>query len=203
MKRVMLGVLPLSFLVACTGPLGPLGPTGDQGDPGASGGAGPTGDHCWDLNMNGACDINSDAATNEDINHDDRCDVLDCRGVKGDNGGPGTNGADGAPGAKGDKGDIGPQGTFTAGACTFVTGQLVAGTNAQGGFEETTVSCPVDAFAVGIVPVQQAWNSNSTCQPITFRANSRTVGTDWFSTPKGVGSGCVGNSFATATLCCQ
>ena len=78
-----------------------------------------------------------------------------------------------------------------------------AGTDAQGGFNETTVTCPVGAFAVGIFPVQQAWNPMSACQPITFRGDSRTVGTDWFSTPKGVGSGCVSNSFATATLCCQ
>jgi len=36
---------------------------------------GPPGIHCWDLNSNGICDIET-----EDINEDGVCDVLDCRG---------------------------------------------------------------------------------------------------------------------------
>jgi len=69
---------------------GPPGPQGDPGDPGQQGQQGPPGQqgqqgppgpggddgiHCWDLNMNDACDPND-----EDINNDGVCDVDDCQG---------------------------------------------------------------------------------------------------------------------------
>jgi hypothetical protein len=286
MKRAMVTVLPLSFILACSGPegldgmkgdkgamgdMGAMGAKGDKGNNGAEGAKGDTGApgtngqdgqngangqdgqagaagrHCWDVNQNGECDMNPEGV-NEDVDGNEDCDVFDCRGEdgaagqtgergergeKGDRGDPGATGAPGADGAKGDKGDkgdrgdpgtdgtpgrngergekgdkgdrgdTGPQGTFTAGACTFRTGVLVAGTNAHGGFDTSTVTCPAPAFAVGIFPVQQAWSASATCQPISFRIDNRTVGTDWFSQPRDIGTGCESNSFATATLCCQ
>ncbi|HZJ64992.1 MAG TPA: hypothetical protein VFD36_15885, partial [Kofleriaceae bacterium] len=245
------------------GTMGDPGAKGDKGDTGATGADGASGArglHCWDLNGNGLCDMDSEGGFTEDTDHSGECDALDCQGPEGQRGQAGADGAAGAPGAKGDKGDkgdrgdtgatgapgvdgaqgppgvkgdrgdtgatgapgadgaqgpqgekgdkgdrgdTGPQGTFTAGACTFTTGQLVAGTNAQGESDTSSVTCPVGAFAVGIFPVQQAWNPTSTCVPISFRVNNRTVSTDWFSTPRGIGTGCLSNSFATATLCCQ
>ena len=57
------------------------GPRGESGVPGASGQA------CWDLNGNGACDADA-----EDMNQDGGCSVQDCRGGDGEDG---IDGADG------------------------------------------------------------------------------------------------------------
>jgi len=180
----------------CRGNDGAPGPKGDRGDPGANGADGAKGDK-GDRGDTGA--PGAPGAPGADGAKGDKGD----KGDRGDTGADGAQGPQGDKGDKGDRGDTGPQGTFTAGACTFTTGQLVAGTNAQGESDTSSVTCPVGAFAVGIFPVQQAWNPTSTCVPISFRVNNRTVSTDWFSTPRGIGTGCLSNSFATATLCCQ
>jgi len=57
-----------------------MGPTGPRGRDGLA---------CWDLNGNGRCDAE------EDINRDEACDALDCRGATGD---AGPTGRQGEPG---------------------------------------------------------------------------------------------------------
>jgi hypothetical protein len=67
------------------GEQGPKGDKGDKGDTGDTGATGPPGEpgqagtdglHCWDLNENYSCDLET-----EDKNKDDICDVSDCHGL--------------------------------------------------------------------------------------------------------------------------
>ena len=84
------------------GPAGPVGPAGTQGPTGPRGIQGPTGAGgaiCWDLNVNGACDL-----ATEDINSDGTCNALDCVGPDG------TDGVTGSTGARGTTGPPGPGG---------------------------------------------------------------------------------------------
>ncbi|MFH0981985.1 MAG: hypothetical protein V2A79_10635 [Planctomycetota bacterium] len=48
---------------------------------------GADGLHCWDLNANGACDLDT-----EDVNRDQICDALDCQGPPGEDGADGEDG---------------------------------------------------------------------------------------------------------------
>src|SRR5215467_16151855 len=99
MRYVMFAVLPISFVIGCTGPLGPMGEPGTKGDKGDKGTMGDKGDKgdmgtpggtgaqgnpgtvgaaglaCWDLNKNGVCDKTNDAS-NEDIDHSGDCDTF-------------------------------------------------------------------------------------------------------------------------------
>lgn len=110
-------------LVGEIGPQGDVGPQGIQGEAGSQGSVGIQGDrgfnglHCWDLNQNDFCDLET-----EDIDLDGVCGVVDCRGHNGLNGrdgvpgqlGPpgldGVNGKDGAPGQNGNPGLSGAPG---------------------------------------------------------------------------------------------
>jgi len=67
-----------ALVVSGQGPQGTAGANGQPGATGAAGAAGTAGIHCWDLNQNGACDLNP-----EDVNLDGACTVLDCRGRDG------------------------------------------------------------------------------------------------------------------------
>ena len=58
---------------------------------------------CWDLNLNGSCDVSS-----EDKNGDGKCTPDDCKGLQGLTGPQGPQGQPGATGPQGPKGDPGP-----------------------------------------------------------------------------------------------
>jgi hypothetical protein len=58
------------------GPQGPPGASGQEGKQGEPGQDGADGFHCWDLNENYYCDLET-----EDKNSDDICDASDCHGV--------------------------------------------------------------------------------------------------------------------------
>jgi hypothetical protein len=85
-----------------------------------------------------------------------------------------------------------------------VTGAFVAGTNRHGGSDESSVTCPDGGVAIGIVPVQQAWNTSAACVPIAspVQLDPSSARIQWFSTPGNSTVGCSGSSFATATFCC-
>src|SRR5262249_50837930 len=112
---------------------------------------------------------------------------------------PGLPGAIGETGAPGPVGPQGAPGTFTATTCTYVTGPFVAGT--LNPITTSTVSCPDGKFAVSIMPTWSAWVTQSTCIPVSRRTGPSTVATDWLS-HIGEGTGCLGNSVATMTMCC-
>jgi hypothetical protein len=120
----------------------------------------------------------------------------------GSDGAEGVGGATGATGATGPAGPAGPPGTFSAAACTYVTGPSIVGTNAMGTLNSSSVSCPAGQIAIGGFPAWFSWSASSSCTPLTRRGSATTWFTDWFSTPAGVGSGCAGNTLATITLCC-
>ena len=66
------------------GPEGPAGAVGPEGPEGAAGPAGSAGLSCWDLNMNGVADLDT-----EDTNEDGLVNTLDCRGEDGEDGSSG------------------------------------------------------------------------------------------------------------------
>ncbi len=67
---------------------------------------GKTGHHCWDLNHNRKCDL-----ATEDINNDNECTVLDCKGEDGIQGIDGADGIQGQDGAQGSDGQPGMDGS--------------------------------------------------------------------------------------------
>jgi hypothetical protein len=104
---------------------------------------------------------------------------------------------------QGPTGPTGATGTFTATTCAYLTGPFVTGTNQNGGFNQTTVTCVAPRpFAVGVIPTWQVWPFAASCHPLGRRLNNSTVVTEWFSTPAGSGVGCQGAQIATMTLCC-
>jgi hypothetical protein len=84
-------------------------------------------------------------------------------------------------------------------------GDFVAGTNRHGFSDESSVTCPEGAFAIGIIPVQQAWNTSAACVPIAsqLQLDPSTARIQWFSTPANSSVGCSGSSFTTGTFCCH
>ncbi len=87
------------------GPQGLQGETGPQGPPGADGEDGLDGISCWDLDSSGTCEV-----ATEDLNADNECTPLDCKGEKGDQGEVGAEGPQGPQGETGPQGAQGPQG---------------------------------------------------------------------------------------------
>jgi hypothetical protein len=128
------------------------------------------------------------------------------RGPTGPAGPTGPKGATGSTGPAGPQGPTGPQGlpgTFTAANCSYVTGAFVSGTNANGGFTASSVTCPGNLpFAVSAIPTWSTWNYCAACIPTTLRNGANSFTTYWFSTPAGIGCGCSGSVLATMTLCC-
>jgi hypothetical protein len=80
--------------------------TGPKGNPGQA---------CWDLNGNGIGEISEiDKDYTEDVNHDGKVDVLDCKGNQGEAGAQGPVGPIGPKGEQGLQGEKGPQGPVGA-----------------------------------------------------------------------------------------
>ena len=96
------------------GAQGPPGPQGEQGLQGTQGEVGPQGVagadgtdgiSCWDLDINGECNLQT-----EDVNLDGECTPLDCHGPEGPQGEQGLQGEVGPAGPQGEQGPPGPQG---------------------------------------------------------------------------------------------
>jgi hypothetical protein len=166
--------------VGPVGPRGDIGPVGPKGDIGLSGSPGPRGD----IGPIGPQGDIGPIGPSGDI------------GAIGPQGPRGDIGATGAPGQLGPQG---PPGTFTATTCTYVTGPFVAGTLSP--ITTSTVSCPDGKVAVSIIPTWSAWSTASSCIPVSRHTGLSTVATDWLS-HVGEGTGCLGNSVATMTMCC-
>jgi hypothetical protein len=128
------------------------------------------------------------------------------QGPLGPQGATGPQGSIGPVGPQGPAGPTGPQGaqgTFTATTCSYVTGAFITGTNTNGAFNTTSVTCPANLpFAVGAIPTWSAWSGSALCTPVSVRNGTAGFSTYWFSPAIAVGSGCQGNSLATMTLCC-
>jgi hypothetical protein len=136
-------------------------------------------------------------------------------GPQGPTGAAGPQGPQGATGPQGSIGPVGPQGpagptgpqgtqgTFTATTCSYVTGAFITGTNTNGSFNSSSVTCPANLpFAVGAIPTWQAWNGTGVCIPVSLPNGTTGFTTYWFSSLVGVGTGCQGDKVATMTLCC-
>src|SRR5207249_7280329 len=98
--------------------------------------AGAPGQHCWDVNGDGVCNV-----ATEDVDGDGACTVHDCLGARGAQGATGAVGAPGASGAQGPKGDPGPMGPLgPAGApgLAGASGLHCWDVNGDGGCDVTT-----------------------------------------------------------------
>jgi len=181
--------------VGSRGDVGPVGPRGDVGPVGPRGDIGPVGPK-GDIGLSGSPGPRGDIGP---IGPQGDIGPIGPSGDVGAIGPQGPRGEIGATGAPGQLGPQGPPGTFTATTCTYVTGPFVAGTLSP--ITTSTVSCPDGKVAVSIIPTWSAWSTASSCIPVSRHTGLSTVATDWLS-HVGEGTGCLGNSVATMTMCC-
>jgi len=140
-----------------------------------------------------------------------------CNGTPGDTGAVGPKGATGATGSAGPAGATGPAGlagpagakgatgatgAFSASLCSWITGTFITGTNANGSYDYSSVTCP--AWAPNVVaaePTWESWFDTDACTPV-MDVYASMASTYWFSTPGGLGNGCLNNQLATMAYCC-